>query len=61
MHDEDCSLDTFEMTSSTNELMKEFIKQKSRQLDLNDISVYYNGGRSISQCSLLLPLLFTKS
>ncbi len=28
MHDEDCSLDTFEMTTSTNELMKKFIKQK---------------------------------
>lgn len=27
MHDEDCSLNTFEMITSTNELMKEFIKQ----------------------------------
>jgi len=52
MHDKDCSLDTFKMITSTNELMKEFIKQKLvifrwHQLDLNDISVYYNGGRSI--------------
>jgi hypothetical protein len=45
MHDEDCSLDIFEMTTSTYDLMKEFIKQKLvicrwHQLDLNDISVY---------------------
>jgi len=44
MHDEDCSLNTFEMITSTNELMKEFIKQnlvifRWHQLDLNDISV----------------------
>jgi hypothetical protein len=65
MHGEDCSLNTFKMITSTNELMKEFIKQKLvifrwHQLDLNDISVYYNGGRSIKSmffycCLYCLP------
>jgi hypothetical protein len=58
-----CSLDIFEMTKNTNELMKELVTRGlfDFQVDAKDTKCLFNGGRSMNLCFLQLDFLPIKS
>jgi hypothetical protein len=64
--DEDCSLDNFELTTNTNERMKELVSQKILifrrfQVDTKISNAFSNGGKNMNLCFLQLDSLPIRS
>jgi hypothetical protein len=57
---EDCNLDIFEMTTSTNEPTKEFASHELLSFRRFQVYVLFNGGRSMNLCFIQLDSLLVK-
>jgi hypothetical protein len=59
--DENCSLDIFDMTTNTSELVKKLVNRKLLFLNIsNRLSVFSNDDKNMDPFSLVLIFLFDR-